>query len=87
MVVVMKIVDYTTPNAMVVSVDMIQKSGDGEFIMVAEQNGSKIVARRKKIRSGLTYNGQVEILEGLTENDKVITVGYRDLNEGEEVRL
>jgi membrane fusion protein (multidrug efflux system) len=87
MVVVMKIVDYKSKDTRVVQVDLVQKSRDGEFVMVAETSGKKMIAKRKVVKTGSTYNGQTEILDGLNDSDKVITVGYRDLNDGEEIRL
>lgn len=87
MVVVMKIVDYFAPSAQVVPVDLVQKSGEGEFIMIAERTKSGLVAKRKMVKTGKTYGGITEIMEGLASYDKVITVGYRDLNEGQEIRL
>jgi multidrug efflux pump subunit AcrA (membrane-fusion protein) len=51
--------------------------------MVAKQNGNKYNAERRTVKPGLSYNGNVEILAGLTAGDKVITTGYQDLNQGD----
>jgi len=87
MIVVMKIVDYQSDNAMVIPVDLIQKSGDGMYVMVAKKEGNAYQAHRQMVKTGESYNGKSEILEGLNESDQVITAGYRDLNEGEEVKI
>ncbi|HEX5003115.1 MAG TPA: efflux RND transporter periplasmic adaptor subunit [Bacteroidia bacterium] len=87
MIVVMKIVDYQSEEAMVIPVDLIQKSGDGKYIMVAKKSGNVYQAHRQMVKTGESYNGKSEILEGLSETDQVITVGYRDLNEGEEIKI
>lgn len=86
MVVVMKIVDYKNPKAMVVPVDLLQRSGEGSYLMAAVNENGKLVARRKMVEIGKTYNGHAEVLNGITDQDVIITTGYRDLNDGEEVR-
>ena len=47
---------------------------------------NKLIAKRKNVEIGLIYNGHAEVLSGINESDVVITTGYRDLNDGEEVR-
>lgn len=86
MVVVMKIVDYKNEQAMIVPVDLLQRSGEGYYLMAAIQEGNKLIAKRKNVEIGLIYNGHAEVLSGINESDVVITTGYRDLNDGEEVR-
>ena len=86
MIVVMKIVDYQNDEALVLPVDVIQRSGDGYYVMVAGNTNGKMVATRKKVTLGNTYNGKVEVLTGLAAADPVIITGYRDLNEGQLIR-
>jgi len=87
MVVVMKIVDYKADKALVIPVDVLQRSGEGYYAMVAVNEGSKMIARRKKVDTGKIYDGQAEIISGIGETDQVIITGYRDLNEGQELRI
>ena len=87
MVAVLKIVDYTSPKAFTVPVGSIQKSSDGEFVYVATSENGKTFARRKKVSSGMTYNGITEITAGLSEGDKVITFGYQSIIDGDIIRL
>jgi RND family efflux transporter MFP subunit len=86
MVAVLKIVDYSSPKAFVVPVGSIQKSSDGEFVYVATAENGKTVARRKIVRSGMTYNGITEINDGLNEGDKVITFGFQNIIDGDIIR-
>lgn len=46
-----------------------------------------MTAMRKQVKTGLTYNGTVEITEGLNQGDKVITTGYQSLIEGDLIKL
>ncbi len=86
-VAVLKIVDYTAPNVFVVPVGALQKSTDGEFVYVASEEKGKTLARRKIVSSGMTYNGLVEIKSGLASGDKVITIGYQNVVEGDLIKL
>ncbi|NJK93905.1 MAG: efflux RND transporter periplasmic adaptor subunit, partial [Bacteroidales bacterium] len=36
---------------------------------------------------GQSYNGMIEITEGLKTGDKIINAGYLDLEDGEEIKL
>lgn len=86
MIAVLKIADYKADSSMVVPVDLIQRAAEGSYVMIAEKKGDKLVATRRKVTLGKTYGGMTEILTGLSNKDQVITNGYRDLNEGEELR-
>jgi len=86
MIVVMKISDYYNPKAIVIPVDMLQRSGEGNYVMIAEQRDGKLKAGRKMVQTGRIYNGQAEIVFGIGASDQLITVGYRDLNDGQEIR-
>ncbi|HMT29048.1 MAG TPA: efflux RND transporter periplasmic adaptor subunit [Bacteroidia bacterium] len=87
MVVVMKIVDYKSANALILPIDVMQRSGEGYYVMTAVTEGNQLVARKKMVTPGMTYNGNAEILSGITEADKIIVLGYRDLNEGQEIKI
>lgn len=86
-VVVLKIADYAADNSFVVPVGAVQKSTAGEFVYVAENVNGKTVAKRKIVVSGLIYNGTAEIKSGLVQGDKVITIGYQNVIEGDAIKL
>jgi membrane fusion protein (multidrug efflux system) len=85
MLAILKIADYKNDSAIVVPINTVQNSEEGQFVMVAKQNGNKITAERRAVKQGLSYNGNVEILSGLNVGDKVITTGYQDLNQGDAI--
>lgn len=87
MVAVLKIVDYKADSAFVVPINVVQKSGGSAFIMVATNSGGKLIAHRKDVTVGQTYNGQAEIVSGLAAGDQIITVGFQDMNEGDQISL
>lgn len=85
MVAVLKITDYSANNAIVVPVNYVQSDPNGTFVYVADNKGNKNVAKRVAIEQGQNYNGMVEITKGLTSGQKVVTSGYLDLEEGENI--
>jgi RND family efflux transporter MFP subunit len=87
MMAVLKIADYRNESAIVVPINTVQNSEEGQYVMVAKQNGNKFVAERRTVKQGLSYNGNVEILSGLNVGEKVITTGYQDLNQGDALLI
>jgi hypothetical protein len=87
MIAVLKIVDQSVPAAFVVPVGAIQKSSDGEFVYIAQKEGKQIIAKRRAVKSGITYNGMTQVAEGLVAGDQVITTGYLGIIDGEVISL
>ncbi len=86
MLVVVNINDQTKHNVIVIDENIIQKTEFGKTVfIISNENGKKIV-KSKNVKTGLRYQGKVEITEGLKEGDQLITFGYNDLEEGQEVR-
>ena len=84
MIAVLRIKDYMNPSVIGIPQNYIQSSkNEGQFVFVALAENGKKVARKKYIKTGITYNGLTEILSGLEEGDKIITAGYKDLYEGQ----
>lgn len=87
MIAILKILDYEKKDAFSVPVNLVQKSGEGEFLYVAaEENGRKI-AKRQPVTVGKIYAGQAEITSGLNPGDKIISVGYQDLVAGQAIQF
>ncbi|MFI5164565.1 MAG: efflux RND transporter periplasmic adaptor subunit [Bacteroidia bacterium] len=82
MIAILKIVDYSNPKAFIAPVSTIQKTEDGDFVFIAQNNK----AQKTRVKTGRIYNGTAEILDGLKEGDKLITKGFQELNEGEEIK-
>ena len=87
MVCVVKIIDYSAEEALVVPVNSIQKTDLGQYIFVAKEENGRYIADRRKISSEMEYNGAVLVSEGLSPNDKLITFGYQDLTQGQVVEF
>ena len=44
-------------------------------------------AKLREVSLGNSYESKVEILSGLTLGDQVITTGYEELNEGDQLKI
>ena len=87
MIAILKIVDYKNNSAFIVPVAAVQKSGDGQYVYVKTMEGNKTFAKRKVVEVGTIYNGVAEIKSGLVTGDEVITSGYANIIEGDEITL
>ncbi len=85
MIALVKVKDYEKTKAMVVPVNVVQKDEAGDFVYVAAKEGNQNVVRKKKVTTGLSYAGKAEVTNGLAFNDRIITTGYQNLNEGQPV--
>jgi RND family efflux transporter MFP subunit len=86
MTAVVRVVFETNPSAIVVPINFVQTVNGERVVFVAEPQGSNFVARKKTIKLGGVYDNQAEV-EGLSKDDKLITVGYQNLNDGEIVKI
>lgn len=82
----MKILDYQAKDAITVSVNVVQSDEKGKYVYVAEKSGGKIIARKKSVIAGESYNGIIEIKSGLSNGDLIITEGYQTVYDGQAVK-
>ncbi|MFB9844690.1 efflux RND transporter periplasmic adaptor subunit [Mucilaginibacter ginsenosidivorans] len=83
MTVVLKIADYSKSNAIVVPINAIQKSENGDYVFINVNN----TARKKVITEGASYGGLVEVKTGLNVGDKLITDGSTEVEDGDKVKV
>lgn len=82
-VALVRILDYSVPNAIAINVNTLQNDEEGKFVLVAAQEGNKLIARKRKVIIGESYGDQVEIKQGLKEGDQLITEGYQSIYDGQ----
>jgi len=80
--------DYRHDNAIVVPINQVQSIGDKEFVMIAVpgENGS-LMAKKVEVTTGISYQGDIEVLTGLSKGSQLITEGGAGLAEGTAVVL
>jgi len=87
MIAILKINDYRSENAMILPINLIQNDKEGRYVFVAEKGNPSVIARKYVVKVGQSYNGMVEITEGLKPGDLLISAGQLDLQDGETIRL
>ena len=87
MVAVLKINDYKAANATVIPVNLIQTDPNGSFVYISENNGKQTIAKKTYVKQGQSYDGMIEITEGLKPGDKIISTSYQELEEGEAIKI
>jgi RND family efflux transporter MFP subunit len=88
MLAVLTINDYENPQALAVPVNVVQKTGDSYFLFVASaQTPNSWHVAKRTIQPGLNYENQVEVLTGLQSQEYVVTQGFQDLADLQEVKV
>jgi RND family efflux transporter MFP subunit len=81
-----KVVFESNPSAVVVPINVIQEINGEKVVYVAEEKGQHAVATRKVVTVDGVYGNLAEV-KGLNAGEKLITVGYQGLNDGDYIRL
>jgi len=87
MIMDLKVMNYKNDSAVVVPVNVVQKTNNRRFLFVTGEKNGRKVAVKKWVSIGKTYNKKVEILEGLTPGEEVIIAGYQNLSDGEKISI
>jgi membrane fusion protein, multidrug efflux system len=87
MIAILKINDYKADKAITVQVNYIQSDLTGNFVFVVENKENETIAQKVYVKQGQSYNGLVEITNGLKPGDTLITSGYLDLENGEAIKF
>jgi len=87
MIAILKINDYKADNAITVQVNYIQSDLNGNFVYIAENKGNNTIAKKVPVKQGQSYNGMIEITDGLKPGDRLITSGYLDLENEEAIKF
>jgi membrane fusion protein (multidrug efflux system) len=87
MLAVLTINDYTNGDALTVPQNIIQETGQGQFVFVAEKLNGEWISRRRSVRAGSSYNDRAEVLSGLQQGEYVVTFGYQNLADGQRLAV
>lgn len=71
------------PNALVVPQEALVIAGDETFVFVPQ--GEKV--EKRKVTVGIRETGHAEILEGLKDNERVVTTGAFGLGDGTKIKI
>jgi len=84
---VLTINDYTNDEALIVPLNIVQETGQEQFIFVAEQINGDWIAQRRSVKTGNSYIDRAEISSGLQEGEYVVTFGYQNLADGQKLAV
>jgi RND family efflux transporter MFP subunit len=87
MLAIIQINDYHTDNAIQVPMNVVQTDLAGSYVYVVRPKEKFNAAYKQPVVLGNSYNGVAEVLQGLNVGDKVISIGYQELVDGEYVRF
>jgi RND family efflux transporter MFP subunit len=87
MIAIIQINDYHTDKAIQVPMNVIQTDPVGSYVYVVRPKDKYHAAFKQPVVLGNSYNGVAEVLQGLAVGDKVISVGYQELVDGEYIRF
>jgi membrane fusion protein, multidrug efflux system len=87
MLAIIQINDYHADKAIQVPMNVIQTDQIESYVYVVRPKDKFSAAFKQPVLLGTSYNGVAEILKGLEVGDKVISVGYQELVDGEYVRF
>ncbi|CAN0369766.1 unnamed protein product, partial [Phaeothamnion confervicola] len=83
---VIKVIYKTEPAAIVVPVNLVQDVNGEKIVYIAESDGKNTVARKKVVEVVGVFGGGAQV-NGLKKGDKIVTVGYQSLTDGEFIKL
>lgn len=82
---IVRIQDYTTPDAITIPVSTLSSDEKGKFVMIAVTQNGKMVASKRPVTVGELYGDKLEVKSGLQPGDQLITEGFQGLYDGQAI--
>ncbi|MBO6517358.1 MAG: efflux RND transporter periplasmic adaptor subunit [Bacteroidia bacterium] len=80
--------DFEVDDAISVPTKLIRNDGKGDYVMVAKSTkGSKVTAEKRSITVGRKFANNSIVLEGLEAGDQIITEGFNNVINGDEIKI
>ena len=87
MISIIKIKDYEAKQAITIPINVIQADGNNKYVFVAQKENNNFIAKKRIVKLGQSYNGIVEIIDGLKEGEKIISAGFQSIEDGQPVKF
>ena len=68
---------------MLIPEESVLTSKDFSYVFVIEED----IAKLKEVNLGISSNGMIQILSGISSEDKVITLGHEKLKDGSKIKI
>ena len=82
---IIRINDFSSSSAYVVPSFVIKQDIKGNYLYIADTKENK--ARKRYVSTGLTYEDQTMIQEGVDKGEKVILLGFSQVSDGVDIDL
>ena len=85
-----KINDYTSEKAILIPQSIISENAEGDqytYVTSGASNTNIAEAKRVIVTTGKTQGDYIEVLEGLTHGDAIISEGARSVKDGQKVKI
>ncbi|MCS5421569.1 MULTISPECIES: efflux RND transporter periplasmic adaptor subunit [Psychrilyobacter] len=80
--------EVSEKNKIFIPLNVILKGADTNYVFIVEKAGEGIgIVRKIEVKTGMVTNKGLEILDGLSEGDELITAGMTKLEDGQQVKL
>ncbi len=80
--------DHTEEDVVVVPIEIVQQEISGkEYVIVLGTDEEGHFATKRFVQTGMSYQGQIVIEEGLNAGDEIVLVGGRGLTDGERIMV
>lgn len=83
---IVRIQDFRKRDAIVIPTNLILSDNQGEYVYVATEKDGQLVAEKKTVERGMTYNSETLIISGLNGKESLINEGFRDVAAGMRVQ-
>jgi membrane fusion protein, multidrug efflux system len=87
MIAIIQINDYHSDNSILVPMNIVQTDQAGSYVYVVRPKDKYRAAFKQPVVIGNSYNGVAEVLQGLAVGDRIISVGYQELVDGDYIRF
>jgi RND family efflux transporter MFP subunit len=84
--IVMRILDYEATDALIIPLNLIQSDDNGKYVFTAQNNGGVLKVKKKAVKIGKAYGANIEILEGLSKGEQLVSQGYQNLYDGQLIK-
>ena len=70
-------------NTFVVSKDLVMRNNDVKYLFIVD----KTIARQREVTTGIENGNNVEILTGLSKDDRLVVKGFETLKDNSKVKV
>jgi RND family efflux transporter MFP subunit len=79
--------DYISDSSLVVPSVLVKHDIQGKYLFIVSKKGSNMIALKKYVETGMSYDSKTEIISGLSAGDVVITDGYNNVSDGSVLNI